>query len=83
MGLDVAKQILDLVPRQRILIITAYGKELISQVEKLGTSIEVLNKPFPSIAMIRQVEGHSNFRWEQKKKVGFKNWNQQDISEIS
>jgi len=32
----------------------------------LGKKIELLQKPFPTLAMIRQVEGLKTFRWLQR-----------------
>lgn len=73
-GLDVAKEILELNPKQRILIVTAHVKTMIGGIRKLGSKIEILSKPFPSLAMIRQVEGLARFRWQQKLAKGMKEW---------
>ena len=73
-GLDVAKEILDFNPKQRILIVTAHVKTMLEGIRKLGSKIEVLSKPFPSLAMIRQVEGLARFRWQQKLAKGMKEW---------
>jgi len=43
-------------------------------IRKLSSKIEVLSKPFPSLAMIRQVEGLARFRWNQKLAKGMKKW---------
>ena len=68
-GLSVAKEILDLVPSQRVMIVTAFSSEIINDIDKVDGFIEILNKPFPSIAMIKQVEGLENLRWNNKKKT--------------
>jgi len=73
-GLEVAKEILDIKPKQRILIVTAHVKTMMEGVRKLGGKIEILSKPFPSLAMIRQVEGLAQFRWQQKIARGMKHW---------
>jgi two-component system, cell cycle response regulator CpdR len=73
-GLDVAKEILEFNPKQRILIVTAHVKTMMEGIRKLGNKIEVLTKPFPSLAMIRQVEGLARFRWNQKLAKGMKEW---------
>jgi two-component system cell cycle response regulator CpdR len=73
-GLDVAKEILDINPKQRILIVTAHVKTMMEGIRKLGNKIEILSKPFPSLAMIRQVEGLARFRWQQKIAKGMKKW---------
>lgn len=73
-GLDVAKEILEINPKQRILLVTAHVKSMMQGVRKLGGKIELLSKPFPSLAMIRQVEGLARFRWKQKLARGLKEW---------
>lgn len=52
-GLDVAKQILHLVPRQRIVFASAYVRETLeSSVKELNQVVELLQKPFdPSILL--------------------------------
>ena len=73
-GLDVAKEIFDLNPQQRILLVTGYVQSMIGHVKELGHKVELLSKPFPSLAMIRQVEGLAQFRWRQKMAKGFLPW---------
>ena len=73
-GLDVAKEILELNPKQRILLVTAHVQEMMKDVRKLSGQIELMSKPFPSLAMIRQVEGLARFRWQQKLAKGMKEW---------
>ena len=73
-GLEVAKQILELNPEQRILLVTAHVQSMMSGVRQLGRKVELLSKPFPSLAMIRQVEGLAQFRWRQKMARGFIPW---------
>ncbi|RDJ30954.1 MAG: response regulator [Crenarchaeota archaeon] len=73
-GLEVAKQILDLNPSQRILVVTEYVKAIMKGVRELGSKIELLGKPFPSLAMVRQVEGLATYRWRQKMSTGLKDW---------
>ena len=75
-GLDVAKEILELNPKQRILLVTAHVKTMIGGIKKLGGKIELLSKPFPSMAMIRQVEGLGQFRWR-KKMQQLKHWDEE------
>jgi CheY-like chemotaxis protein len=52
-GLEVAKQILELVPRQRIVFASAYVRETLeSSVKELNQVVELLQKPFdPSVLM--------------------------------
>ena len=64
-GTDVAKEIIEMNPKQRILFVTGYVKDMMKGVRKIGQKIELLQKPFPVNAMIRQVEG-VNTRWIKK-----------------
>ncbi len=64
-GTDVAKEIIEMNPKQRILFVTGYVKDMMKGVRKIGQKIELLQKPFPVNAMIRQVEG-INTRWRKK-----------------
>ena len=65
-GTDVAKEILDINPKQRILFVTGHVKEMMKGVKEIGEKIELLQKPFPTLAMVRQVEGLKRFRWLQR-----------------
>lgn len=65
-GTEVAKEILELNPNQRILFVTGHVKEMMKGVKAIGKKIELLQKPFPTLAMIRQVEGLTKFRWLQR-----------------
>jgi len=64
-GIDVAKEIIEMNPKQRILFVTGYVKDMMKGVRKIGQKIELMQKPFPVNAMIRQVEG-VNTRWRKK-----------------
>ena len=64
-GTEVAKEIIEMNPKQRILFVTGYVKDMMKGVRKIGQRIELLQKPFPVNAMIRQVEG-VNTRWKKK-----------------
>ena len=64
-GTEVAKEIIEMNPKQRILFVTGYVKDMMKGVRKIGQKIELLQKPFPVNAMIRQVEG-VNTRWIKK-----------------
>lgn len=65
-GTKVAKEILELNPDQRILFVTGHVTEMMKGVKEIGKKIELLQKPFPILAMIRQVEGLRRFRWLQR-----------------
>jgi len=73
-GLDVAKEILTLNPKQRILIVTAHVKEMMKDARKLPGQVELMSKPFPSLAMIRQVEGLAQHRFHKWISKGFQDW---------
>ena len=75
-GIDVAKEIIEMNPKQRILLVTGYVKDMMKGIRAVGEKIELLQKPFPSLAMIRQVEGLARFRWVEKmmSKGGPKEW---------
>ena len=64
-GTEVAKEIIEMNPKQRILFVTGHVKEMMKGVRKIGEKIELMQKPFPVNAMIRQVEGF-NTRWVKK-----------------
>jgi two-component system cell cycle response regulator CpdR len=75
-GIEVAKQIIEMNPKQRILLVTGYVKDMMKGIRAVGEKIELLQKPFPSLAMIRQVEGLARFRWTQKMlaRGGIQEW---------
>lgn len=75
-GTDVAKEILDLNPKQRIMFVTGHVKEMMKGVNEIGEKIELIQKPFPTLAMIRQVEGLRRFRWLQRilGRGGLQDW---------
>ncbi len=73
-GLDVAKEILTINPKQRILLVTAHVQEMIKDVRFLPGKIELMSKPFPSLAMIRQVEGLAKHRLQKRLTQGFLDW---------
>ena len=73
-GLDVAKEILALNPNQRILLVTAHVQEMIKDVKTLPERIELMSKPFPSLAMIRQVEGLAKHRLQKRMSRRFLDW---------
>jgi two-component system cell cycle response regulator CpdR len=76
-GLQVAKEIVDMKPRQRIVFITAFSDKFLEQLRVLKThsKFELLEKPFDLATMVRQVEGLATFKWNNKVHQGFANWN--------
>ncbi len=82
-GTDVAKEIIEMNPKQRILFVTGYVKDMMKGVRKIGEKIELMQKPFPVKAMIRQVEG-INTRWIKKMNQNkmTEKWEREDLSEV-
>ncbi|MFB5597791.1 MAG: response regulator [Nitrosopumilaceae archaeon] len=73
-GLDVAKEILRINSKQRILLVTAHVQEMMKDVRELPGEIELMSKPFPSLAMIRQVEGLAKYRFHKRLSKGLREW---------
>jgi len=82
-GTEVAKEIIEMNPKQRILFVTGYVKDMMKGVRKIGQKIELLQKPFPVNAMIRQVEG-VNTRWRKKMAANTakETWDGEELSEV-
>jgi CheY-like chemotaxis protein len=56
-GLHVAKEILELNPEQRIIFASAYVKETLEDsVKKLGTVVELMQKPFDADVLVDTIE---------------------------
>ena len=56
-GLHVAKEILELNPEQRIIFASAYVKETLEDsVKKLGTVVELIQKPFDADVLVDTIE---------------------------
>ena len=56
-GMQVAKEILDINPKQRIIIASAYVYETLEEViKKLGLVVEVMQKPFDPQLLIDRIE---------------------------
>lgn len=81
-GTDVAKEIIEMNPKQRILFVTGHVKDMMKGVRKIGEKIELMQKPFPVNAMIRQVES-INLAWKKKmkKKTALETWDGEGLSE--
>lgn len=59
-GFETARDILEMVPNQRILFITAFGDEVLTQMKLKGENIGLIQKPFNSVDLISKVEGDTN-----------------------
>jgi two-component system cell cycle response regulator CpdR len=56
-GFETAKEILSMVPNQKILFITAFGDEVLTKMDFKGDNIGLIQKPFNSLELINKVEG--------------------------
>lgn len=81
-GTAVAKEIIEMNPKQRILFVTGHVKDMMKGVRKIGEKIELMQKPFPVNAMVRQVE-NANLAWKKKmkKKTAMETWDGEGLSE--
>jgi len=81
-GTDVAKEIIEMNPKQRILFVTGHVKDMMKGVRKIGEKIELMQKPFRISAMISQVE-NAKLRWQKKmiKKTAQETWDGEGLSE--
>ena len=81
-GTDVAKEIIEMNPKQRILFVTGHVKDMMKGVRKIGEKIELMQKPFRISAMITQVED-AKLRWKKKmiKKTALETWDGEGLSE--
>ena len=81
-GTDVAKEIIQMNSKQRILFVTGYVKDMMKDVRKIGEKIELMQKPFRISAMINQVE-NSKVRWKKKMiiKTAQETWDGEGLSE--
>jgi CheY-like chemotaxis protein len=61
-GVDVAREILDMNPKQRIILVTAHAKETLeSSIKKLKRIIELIQKPFSPQALIDTIEDKEEY----------------------
>ncbi|HEY8110795.1 MAG: response regulator [Nitrososphaerales archaeon] len=58
-GFETAREILNMVPNQKILFITAFGDEVLTKMDFKGPNIGLIQKPFNSVDLINKVEGLS------------------------
>jgi len=58
-GFETAREILGMVPNQKILFITAFGDEILTKMDFKGDNIGLIQKPFNSLDLINKVEGFS------------------------
>lgn len=58
-GYETAKEILSMMPNQKILFITAFGDEILTKMDFKGNNIGLIQKPFNSVDLVNKVEGLS------------------------
>ena len=56
-GFETAREILNMIPNQKILFITAFGDEVLTKMDFKGPNIGLIQKPFNSVDLINKVEG--------------------------
>ena len=73
-GLDVATEILSIVPKQRIIFASAYvEKTLRESIKNLKQIVELMQKPFPLQALVDTIEDKEIFQELEKLNVDIKN----------
>ena len=65
-GFETAREILDIMPSQKILFITAFGDEVLTQMKLKGENIGLIQKPFNSVDLINKVEGDMHLNEDSK-----------------
>jgi DNA-binding response OmpR family regulator len=73
-GVDVAKEIQEINPKQRIIFITGGGNEVLRKLRGIKENVEFMNKPFTLQALITQIESWPLHMWRMRAKQGFKEW---------
>lgn len=56
-GIETAKLIQEVLPKQKIIFITGYGNDLLLKLPQLSENASVMNKPISAQALITEVEG--------------------------
>lgn len=56
-GIETAKEIQRVIPKQKIIFVTGYGKEVLQKLPQLSENALVVNKPFTVQALLTEVEG--------------------------
>jgi CheY-like chemotaxis protein len=78
-GLDVATEILSIVPKQRIIFASAYvEKTLQDSIKNLKQIVELMQKPFPLQALVDTIEDKEIFQELEKLNVDIKNLKELD-----
>lgn len=73
-GIDVAKEIQNINPKQRIIFITGGGQPVLRKLREIEENVEFMNKPFTLQALITQIESWPIHMWRVRARQGFKEW---------
>ena len=68
-GIETAKEIQQLNPKQKIIFITGNGQTVLQKLPQLLGNITVLNKPFTVQALISAVEGSGTVKFHEMAKT--------------
>ncbi|MGB9125621.1 MAG: response regulator [Nitrosotalea sp.] len=68
-GIDTAKEIQKIHPKQRIVFITGNSLEVLKELGQLSVNARVMNKPFTVQALITEVEGFAVTKFRQMAKA--------------
>ena len=68
-GIETAKEIQKIHPKQRLVFITGNGPDVLKKLVQLSENARVVNKPFTVQALITEVEGFAVTRFRQMAKA--------------
>ncbi|MDE1816504.1 MAG: hypothetical protein KGI11_08105 [Thaumarchaeota archaeon] len=67
-GIETAKEIQKVIPKQKIIFITGYGNELLLKLTQLSENPLVMNKPLTLQALLTEVEGFAVTKFREMAK---------------
>lgn len=67
-GINTAKEIQKLIPKQKIIFITGNGMDVLQKLGQLSENAAVMNKPFTVQALLAEVEGIAVTKFREKMK---------------
>lgn len=68
-GINTAKEIQKLIPKQKIIFITGNGMDVLQKLGQLSENAAVVNKPFTVQALLSEVEGIAVTKFREKMKT--------------
>jgi len=81
-GIDVAKEIQKINPKQRIIFISGGGRAVIKKLREVKENVEFMNKPFTLQALITQIESWPLHMWRVRARQGFKEWDGEEGTSV-